>query len=139
MSASAPAADREHTGLILVVEDYDLLRSLVRMILEDEGYDVVDAADGAAALALTRTMAPALILLDVAMPVLDGPGFVAAYRARPGPHAPIVLMTAARDDPRWLTALGTIGHIRKPFDLDELVRVVANVVGAPRSARSVSP
>jgi CheY-like chemotaxis protein len=122
--------------LILVVDDYDLLRSVVRMTLEDEGYDVADAADGAEALVLSQTVVPALIILDVAMPVLDGPGFVAAYRAQPGPHAPIVLMTAAKDEPRWLAELGTIGHMRKPFDLDALVRVVADVVGAPRSARS---
>ena len=131
----APVGDASRP-LILVVEDYDVLRSVVRMTLEDEGYDVVDTADGAAALVRIQTMAPALILLDVAMPVLDGPGFVAAYRAQPGPHAPIILMTAAKDEPRWLAELGTIGHIRKPFDLDALVRVVADVVGAPRSARS---
>jgi CheY-like chemotaxis protein len=57
----------------------------------------------------------------------DGPGFVAAYRARPGPHAPVVLMTGAEGARRWdgwADALGVAAVLPKPFGPDELDRAV---------------
>jgi CheY-like chemotaxis protein len=119
---------------VLVVDDYDLIRSVVRMTLEDEGYAVVEAADGAAALLLAKATAPALILLDLTMPVLDGPGFVAAYRSEPGPHAPIVVLSGAKDEEAWLTELGVVAHIHKPFELEELVTMVSRIVGVSERA-----
>jgi CheY-like chemotaxis protein len=74
---------------VLVVDDYAPIRALVRDVLEAAGYAVREAADGAAALALVRRAPPSVVLLDVGLPVLDGPGFLAAYRRGPGPHAPL--------------------------------------------------
>jgi CheY-like chemotaxis protein len=111
---------------VLVVEDHAPIRELVRAVLEGAGYAVREAADGAAALALAGRAPPAVILLDVDLPVLDGPGFLAAYRRAPGPHAPVVLMTAAgpADAARQAAALGAAGHLGKPFGLAELLAAV---------------
>ena len=107
---------------VLVVEDHAPIRELVRAVLEGAGYAVREAADGAAALALARRAPPAVILLDVDLPVLDGPGFLAAYRRAPGPHAPVVLMTAAGPAGRAAgSRAGAAGHLGKPFGLAALL------------------
>jgi CheY-like chemotaxis protein len=72
---------------VLVVEDSPALRHLLAMALADEGYAVHTAADGARALELLERLAPCLILLDLRMPVMDGPAFARAYRA-PAPPPP---------------------------------------------------
>ncbi len=82
------------THRILVVEDDPAVQYFVTETLQDEGYDVVTAADGQAGLAHVRATPPDLILLDYQLPRLPGPQLVAAYRHLPAPHAPIVLMTA---------------------------------------------
>ena len=112
--------------VVLVVEDHAPIRELVRAVLEGAGYAVREAADGAAALALAGRAPPAVILLDLDLPVLDGPGFLAAYRGAPGPHAPVVLMTAAApaDAARRAATLGAAGHLGKPFGLAELLAAV---------------
>ena len=73
--------DRGPTG-VLVVDDHAPVRELVRLVLEGAGYAVREAADGAEALRRVRETRPGVILLDLAMPGLDGPGFVVAYRAQ---------------------------------------------------------
>src|SRR5919199_497806 len=91
-------SDMGETKRVLVVEDDESIRECVQVVLEDEGYDVIEASDGAAALALLDTVWPDVILLDMLMPGMDGWAFAVAYRQRPGPHAPIVVITAARAD-----------------------------------------
>ena len=86
-----------YAGAILVVEDDADLRFLIAESLTDEGYTVVTAPHGAAALDCVARARPSAILLDMRMPVMDGWAFARAYRARPGPHAPIIVCTAARD------------------------------------------
>jgi len=126
---TAPAG-RGRAG-VLIVDDYAPIRDLVRLVLEGAGYAVREAADGAAALRRVRAAPPDAILLDLEMPGLDGPGFLAAYRAGPGPHAPVVVMTATTEAARRATALGAAGWLGKPFDLAELRAVVARVAGPP--------
>ncbi len=114
------------TERVLVVDDDDSIRDFVSTALGYEGYDVVAASDGATALAaLDRSLAPSVILLDMRMPVMDGWEFSRAYRERPGAHAPIVVLTAARDAAEYATEIGAEGFLAKPFDLDELLRTVA--------------
>ena len=127
---SAPAA----RPLVLLVDDDPGLRSIVSEILGEEGYDTVDAADGREALAIALHRHIDLILLDLAMPEYSGEDFGREYRDRGG-RAPIILMTASR--PGHATTAtetsGAVALIRKPFDIDELLRVVATAVG--RSSR----
>jgi two-component system, chemotaxis family, chemotaxis protein CheY len=116
---------------VLVVDDHAQIRELVRTVLEGAGYAVREAADGAEALRLARAAPPAVILLDVGMPVLDGPGFVAAYRRAPGPHAPVVVLTAAAAAARWAAELEAAGHLGKPFGLAALLAAVGRLA-APK-------
>ena len=109
---------------VLVVDDEDEIREIVTEVLVDEGYDVVTAPCGGLALERAKAAPPELILLDMRMPRMDGWQFAAAYRQAPGPHARIVVMTAARDAAAWASQIGADGCLPKPFDLDVLLRVV---------------
>ena len=113
------------TRRVLVVDDDRVIRECVAETLREEGYEARTAMNGAEALELIEAgPAPDLIVLDMRMPVLDGWGFARAYRARPGPHAPIVVITAAHDSPERLVELQAEDVLPKPFDLDQLVRAV---------------
>ena len=111
-------------GPVLVVDDDAPIREVVDALLSEEGYEVVTAADGAAALARLRERPPGLILLDLRMPGMDGWAFARAYRRSPGPHAPIVVLTAAREAAERAAQIGADGVLSKPFDLDELLDLV---------------
>ena len=112
---------------ILVVDDEPLIRDVVVALLRDEGYDVVTADDGLAALEMVRQEAPALVLMDVMMPRMDGR---AAFRAmREHAHSdslPVILMSAMVEptdlDPE-ITAF-----LRKPVDLDQLLALIARLL-----------
>ena len=111
-------------GPVLVVDDdQDILYSM-DMALSDEGYEVLTASDGAEALAVLQLRVPTLILLDMRMPVMDGWQFARAYRRRPGPHAPIVVVTAARDAAERAAEIEAQGVLPKPFRIDDLLQTV---------------
>lgn len=112
---------------MLVVEDDDDLRSLIGSALAEAGYVPVEAADGAAALAACEERDPAVILLDLAMPRLGGQAFVDAYRRGSG-RAKIVVMTGAPSGGEMAARLHAAVFLSKPFDLDELLRVVDRVL-----------
>ncbi len=118
---------------ILVVDDDDTIRELITMALEDEGYTIASASHGLEALAITGQMPVDLILLDMRMPVMDGAEFAAAYRAGPGPHAPIVVLSASRAAVEAAGQVGAVGFLAKPFDLDRLLSVVAKATGRHRA------
>ena len=118
------SVEQKREPRVLVVDDDEFIRACVVDILRDEGYEVLDAPHGAAALALVEDLPPDLILLDMRMPVLDGWGFARAYHDRPGPHAPIVVMTAAQDAAQRATQVCSASYIAKPFQLDELLEMV---------------
>lgn len=113
----------EDHPLILVVDDDVGIRELVSDVLVGAGHRVVVAENGARALALVDAEAPALVLLDLRMPVMDGWTFSRELHAR-GHAIPIVVMTAARDATRWAVEIGADGWLEKPFDLDRLLDVV---------------
>lgn len=111
---------------ILVVEDDDLIRELVNLVLSSAGYEVVTASDGAAALEAIEGARPDLVLLDMRMPVMDGWEFARRYRAQPEPHAPIVVLTAARDAAQRAAEIHANGYLGKPFDVNELLALVGH-------------
>jgi CheY-like chemotaxis protein len=128
--SSAVSASRP----ILVVDDDEALRWLLFWMLTDEGYSVTEAPDGAVALAQIREAAPGLILLDMRMPMLDGWAFARRYRALPGPHAPIICVTAAagaEDVAARGAQIGAVATLSKPFDLDDLLALVSRYVPPP--------
>jgi two-component system, chemotaxis family, chemotaxis protein CheY len=109
--------------LVLVVDDEADIRATVSAMLQIEGYEVAEAANGADALAAVERHPPDLILLDMRMPVLDGWGFASELRGR-GHRIPIVVMTAARDAARWAGDIAAAAFVAKPFGLDDLITAV---------------
>src|SRR5919206_4934956 len=79
---------------ILVVDDDPSILALVTEILQDEGYDVATARNGAEALERVAEAVPAVLVTDLMMPVMDGPALVHACRAAPA-SVPILIMSAA--------------------------------------------
>ena len=109
---------------ILVVDDDEHIRQIVRLCLSDEGYSVTEAANGEAALAAVERTRPGLILLDLRMPVMDGWEFARRYRLTPEPHAPIVAFVAALNATQDCVGLEPATILAKPFDLDDLLAAV---------------
>ena len=119
---------------MLVVDDDAAIRGTVTDILELEDYAVAQAKHGEAALTALdeldeRGTAPDAILLDMRMPVMDGWEFARRYHERSGAHAPIVVMTAARDAGQWGREVGAAATLGKPFGLEELLEVVERLTG----------
>jgi CheY-like chemotaxis protein len=113
---------------VLIVDDDDAIAGLVGLALEEDGYEVVAASHGAAALQLLAQEGPAqpaAILLDLRMPVMDGWDFARAYRERVVLRAPIIVLTAAPDPGDCAAAIDASDVLPKPFDLDELRERVA--------------
>ena len=119
-----PAGPAPLRPTVLVVDDDDSIRQVVVAALQDEGYAVLEAPHGAAALDRITRHRVDLILLDMRMPVMNGWEFARAYGQSPGPHAPIITMTAATDAGRWGAEIGADTILGKPFDIDELLRAV---------------
>ena len=111
---------------VLIVEDDDEIRDFVALLLGTEGYTVRTARNGAEALEIAGATRPRLILLDMRMPVMDGWAFARAYRSRPGPHAPILVMTAARDAGERAQEIQADAYVAKPFDLNHLLSLVSS-------------
>ena len=118
------------TGLpsVLVVDDDPSIREVVALTLEDEGYRVETAANGCEALKKMRDDPPSGVVLDMMMPVMDGPAFLRACRSDPSCRGvPIVVMSANRKAADAL-ALGAAAFVAKPFDLDVLLGALAGLL-----------
>ncbi len=118
---------------VLVVEDDADIRDYVQWVLEDHGYTVTLAPQGAAALDVLRQGArlPDLILLDLQMPILDGRGFRHAQQADARWRTiPVILMSASGEYAAIAQALGIATLLRKPFLPDDLLAHVARVCAA---------
>ena len=127
-ASSAAAADKR---LILVVEDERDISDLVRFNLEQEGFSVIVADDGEAALAAVRRERPALIILDLMLPGQPGLEVCSKLRAEEGTSAlPIVMLTAKAAEADRIVGLemGADDYITKPFSPRELVARVRAVL-----------
>jgi DNA-binding response OmpR family regulator len=129
---------------ILLVEDEPPIRELVADVLRDEGYDVLEAQDGVEALRALDEHSPAtddlsLVVMDIMLPSLDGLG-VLRHLGAPVSGPPVVAMSASRHLLSAALAAGARAVLSKPFDLNELLRVVASqcVSYDPGSAPSVA-
>jgi CheY-like chemotaxis protein len=115
-----------HKRPILVIDDDPAILETVASALRDEGYEVETAIHGGEGLTVIDRRVPALVLLDMRMPVMDGWSFARALRER-GVDLPIVVMTATQDTRRWASEIGATEHLSKPFDLLDLLDVVERV------------
>ena len=122
-------------GRILVVEDETVIRELIAQVLQEEGYQIEQAANGAEALAKLKNFHPDAIVLDLMMPVMDGWAFANAWHAlATGEAIPILIMSASPNLPRsaeQLRPYGVRAAIAKPFDLDVLLVAVARLAARP--------
>ena len=112
---------------ILVVEDDLAIRETLCELLQEEGYAVAGASNGAEALRLlSEEGEPSLIVLDLMMPVMDGWAFRSAQRRDPRlARIPVLVLSAGHaDGDRSLAGLGVQGFLPKPFDLDTFVDTV---------------
>ena len=113
--------------VVLVVDDDPDVRGIMGMLLSREGYEVVTAIDGAAALEHVRDERIALVVLDLQMPRLDGDQFRRVYQEHGG-HAPILLVTAAEVSPADIARLGVSAYIPKPFDIETVLDTVQRLI-----------
>ncbi|GHA73784.1 response regulator [Streptomyces termitum] len=110
---------------MLVVDDNKVIRQLIRVNLELEGFEVVTAADGAECLDVVHRVRPDVVTLDVVMPRLDG--ISTAQRLREDPrtrHLPVAIISACGGE----ATSGADAFLAKPFEPAELVRVVRQLL-----------
>jgi CheY-like chemotaxis protein len=120
----------------LVVEDDADLLGLMEMILAEGGYGVRTASDGRQALERVAEEMPGVILLDMRMPVMNGWEFAREFRARYGHAAPIVVVTAAENAKGRAAEIGAEAWLAKPFDLDDVILLVARLIGGRGASAS---
>ncbi|MFL5257987.1 MAG: response regulator [Rhodopila sp.] len=114
----------------LVVDDSRVVRKVARRILEANGFDVTEAADGQQALDACRASLPDCVLLDWNMPVMDGLTFLKTLRAEFGHDNPPVVFCTTENDMDHIEAAianGAQEYIMKPFDEDILTSKFAQV------------
>ena len=111
-------------GNVLVIDDDWRIRELVQLALEESGISVTAVADGARAIALIRNERPAALVLDLTLPGADGFAVAEAVRNVHGDAVPIVVVTADGSAREKAAAIGAVGHLGKPFDIDELTQLV---------------
>jgi len=123
--------DRARERLVLVVDDDpDILQTLA-LCLSTEGYGVMMAANGQEALDVLRREKPAVILLDLMMPVMDGWQFIHEIDQRGWRKAPILILSADRAVQGHANRLHADAFLAKPFDLEELLGKVSQLTGGP--------
>ncbi len=113
---------------ILIADDEDEIRSLLRLYLENEGYQVVEACDGMEAMNLLRTENPGLVILDIMMPKMDG--YQVLRKLREDSNIPVIILSAKDADSEKILGLnlGADDYLSKPFNpLEAVARVNSNV------------
>ena len=109
---------------VLIVDDDEDMAEVIGAVLDSEGYSHRYAANGRQALDAVAAVRPALVLLDMMMPVMNGWDCARALRATYGRALPIVVMTAAEHAETRRTDADADDVLSKPIDLRELLRVV---------------
>lgn len=110
---------------ILVVDDDESFRDLIRLHLGNAGYEALMAEDAVAAGHLIVRERPALVLIDVRMPYMDGYEFASALKADPHTRdIPIIFVTIDENVAERSRELGAVAYLRKPVRADKLLEVV---------------
>ncbi|HEV2762495.1 MAG TPA: response regulator [Pyrinomonadaceae bacterium] len=122
---------------ILIADDYDDNRELLRLMLSSDGYTIREARDGREAVASARDETPRLILIDLSMPHLDGWGALKELRADPRTRdVPCVAVTAFASDEDRRRALdaGFDAYLAKPFRARDLTQLVERLLARQQQA-----
>lgn len=115
----------------LVIDDHDMNRALLRAVLENAGFEVLEASDALAGLASARAERPGIILMDLAMPGMDGLEATRQLKANPATAGiPVVALTALamRRDEAAAIAAGADAYVTKPFDGPTLLALIRTLV-----------
>lgn len=117
-------SDTEAPQRVLIAEDDAIIRMDLREMLEEERYEVLEAADGAAAVELARAHGPDLVILDIKMPVMDG--LTAAQTIGEERIAPVLILTAysQRDLVERAAQAGAMAYLVKPFQKQDLLPAI---------------
>jgi len=119
----------EADGFVMVVDDDEDIREIVKLSLEASGYRVTTAVDGLEAWQhLNASAPPSLILLDLMMPRMDGEEFMKTLRSSPQANIPVVIMSGHNASIQKAEELKVNGCLTKPVELDELLGTVRRVV-----------
>jgi len=123
-------------GRVLVVDDDEVIRQLIAVNLQLEGFEVATAVDGQDCLEKVKTVRPDVITLDIMMPRLDG--WVTAVRLREEPETAeikVVMITARAQDHDIQRGheIGVDAYVTKPFDPNDLIRTVRELAGKGRA------
>ena len=111
---------------VLVVEDYEDIRTMMKIMVQMYGYDVIEARDGVEAIEKVKEHCPDLILMDLAMPLMDG--LSAARVIKTFEHCskvPVIAVTAYRDMKEEALEAGCVEVIEKPVEFPHLKQVLA--------------
>jgi CheY-like chemotaxis protein len=119
-------ADMDTKQMILVVEDDEAIQALLQTALSGEGYEVKIAANGAEALHHLLRRRPALIFLDMQMPIMNGWTFLSKYLQLPGPHVPIIATSAQHRNTQDIPGVTTF--LYKPYDILRLTNLIHTLV-----------
>lgn len=127
----ANGGESKTAGVVLVVDDHELVCNLIVTLLESHGYDVMTASTGTDAIAMLSTHIDSIgcVIQDLSMPKMSGTEVIAELlKLRPG--IPIIVLSA--DDEAYarprLAGLDVAGYVQKPFDADELTAQVRAVI-----------
>jgi two-component system, chemotaxis family, chemotaxis protein CheY len=129
------SASFQHPGahVVLVVDDDPDILEALSEILEAEGFEIRRARNGKEALERLEPEPPQLILLDLMMPVMDGWEFAQRMRQKPQvAKIPIIVLSADRNVGSKATDIGAVGHLAKPFELNDLLDMVRRALGQAR-------
>src|SRR5881394_3885100 len=127
--------------LFLVVEDFEDSRFMMRRLLEMAGYAVLEASDGEQAVKMAVDARPALILMDLSLPKLDGLAATRQIRQQKGLKKVPILAVSAHDSPESRTealAAGCNEYVTKPIDFDQLNALLEKFVPQPKGSRSAT-
>jgi len=120
--------------LILVAEDFDDARQVMKLLLQMKGYAVVEAVNGQEAVEIATQQSPDLILMDLNMPIMDGVAAVRYLRRQPVPaRVPIIALTAHSGDGAWREQALDAGcneYFSKPIDFDLLHAAITSLCSA---------
>ena len=129
-------------GTILIADDEPHIRRILQFLLEQEGFEVLAAENGEAALSILKTTTPDLILLDVMMPEVDGFTVLSTIRRRAETsRIPVIMLTANDENSQKVRGLrgGANDYITKPFNQEELLLRMGNMLAAARAQREANP
>lgn len=130
MSDKPNAFNANPLPLVLVVDDDPLIRSIIRDLLEEEGFAVALASDGIQAIRMVSERFPALIILDMGLPLMDGEQVGILLHTNHGSKLPILIVSASTGVADKARRVGAVGYLRKPFDLDDLTAAVHGALQA---------